>query len=394
MTPEIEAAAIDSTSALGSGRGHPKRSGLPCLNCGEVVEDRFCTSCGQLATDFHRPWWDLVATSLGDTFLFDSRLARTIPLLLFKPGRLTRNYLDGQRSRYVPPFRMLLLTSVLFFLAVFGLSDRMGWFQEWKVNFSPSGDFYLGPETDADWSQKNIERAEEGLVRAEAARSKAQASAGLTSSDLADLEADIADAKSDLEDAKKDQKDVEAVQSTLQTVIGPDGKIDRAALRQSIVESAGPDATPGSIDQQYQIASRAADVYENQDRFGARMREWAPRFSLFLFPILTLLLCIAYAWRRHFFVFDHLVTALHFQTFMYGLATVNLLIAAFVPAILGWAASISALILFVYLYRQLRVTYGSGHVQSFLRALFLSFAGLTALSSLAVGLVVLSFLTT
>lgn len=49
---------------------------------------------------------------------FDSRFMRTMKPLLFKPGKLTRDYLDGRRFRYVPPMRLYIFSSLLmFFLA-------------------------------------------------------------------------------------------------------------------------------------------------------------------------------------------------------------------------------------------------------------------------------------
>jgi hypothetical protein len=110
------------------------RKGEPCRNCGAPVAERYCSRCGQLASNFHRPFFSLVASSLADTFALDSRLWRSVPMLLFRPGRMTRNYLDGQRARYVPPFRLFLLASVLFFLTVFGLGERLGWYQDWQLN--------------------------------------------------------------------------------------------------------------------------------------------------------------------------------------------------------------------------------------------------------------------
>jgi len=48
----------------------------------------------------------------------DSRLWRTLFALLFKPGFLTREFLEGRRVRYLPPLRLYLVLSVLFFLVV------------------------------------------------------------------------------------------------------------------------------------------------------------------------------------------------------------------------------------------------------------------------------------
>jgi Protein of unknown function (DUF3667) len=45
----------------------------------------------------------------------DGRLWHTLAILLLRPGRLTIDYFDEKRSRYLPPVRLYLVLSVLFF---------------------------------------------------------------------------------------------------------------------------------------------------------------------------------------------------------------------------------------------------------------------------------------
>ncbi len=126
MSVELEIAGAASAGAL-STRQSADLSGEPCRNCGAQVDGKYCPKCGQLAASFHRPIWDLVGETISDTFTVDGRLARTLPVLLFRPGRLTRNYTEGKRARYVPPFRMFLLASLLFYLMLFTLVTPGQW---------------------------------------------------------------------------------------------------------------------------------------------------------------------------------------------------------------------------------------------------------------------------
>jgi hypothetical protein len=48
----------------------------------------------------------------------DSRLWRTFEPLLFRPGFLTQQFLQGRRASYLPPFRLYIVISLLFFLVV------------------------------------------------------------------------------------------------------------------------------------------------------------------------------------------------------------------------------------------------------------------------------------
>lgn len=52
---------------------------------------------------------------MRETFELDSRLVRTIGLLLFKPGELALEFTRNRRASYVSPFRLYLFVSLLFF---------------------------------------------------------------------------------------------------------------------------------------------------------------------------------------------------------------------------------------------------------------------------------------
>jgi hypothetical protein len=53
--------------------------------------------------------------ALHDLLHFDTKLFKTIPLLLFKPGALTEKTLQGE-SGYVRPFTLFVFTNFLFFM--------------------------------------------------------------------------------------------------------------------------------------------------------------------------------------------------------------------------------------------------------------------------------------
>jgi hypothetical protein len=86
-----------------------------CLNCGTELKGPFCYYCGQPDKNMMRFFPALLRELLADTFDFDSRFLRTLKPLLFKPGKLTRDYLDGRRFRYVPPLRLYIFSSIAFF---------------------------------------------------------------------------------------------------------------------------------------------------------------------------------------------------------------------------------------------------------------------------------------
>jgi hypothetical protein len=91
-------------------------TGQPCMNCNVPLTGRFCHICGQKDDDLRRPFWTFFRELLDNTFSADSRLLKSLILLVLVPGGLTRAYLMGRRARFVPPLRLYLVASVSFFL--------------------------------------------------------------------------------------------------------------------------------------------------------------------------------------------------------------------------------------------------------------------------------------
>jgi len=70
---------------------------------------------------------DLVKTIADDQIGIDAKLPRTLKALFLKPGFLTSEFMNGRIARYLPPFRLYLIASVLFFVLVSFLSRRSDW---------------------------------------------------------------------------------------------------------------------------------------------------------------------------------------------------------------------------------------------------------------------------
>ena len=111
VTGGLAARAVEPDA--GEGTGH----GQVCLNCGTALAGDYCHSCGQRG-HVHRTlgafWHDLVHAVLH----FEGKFWRTLPMLLWRPGELTRRYIEGQRARFVSPMAMFLFSVFLMF-AVF-----------------------------------------------------------------------------------------------------------------------------------------------------------------------------------------------------------------------------------------------------------------------------------
>src|SRR5712671_1492082 len=96
-----------------------------CDNCGAPVSARYCGACGQrLEPPVHSLWHFFRVASEGLTHA-DSRLWRTLAALLFRPGYLTAQFLAGRRASYLPPVRLYLVLSVVFFVWVSASQSKL-----------------------------------------------------------------------------------------------------------------------------------------------------------------------------------------------------------------------------------------------------------------------------
>lgn len=95
-----------------------------CLNCQTPLAGPYCAECGQRDIDLERPLSTLLAEFLRETLQVDGRAARSLRVLLSRPGVLTQDYLAGRRQQYSSPLRLYLVISVLFFLVAAWVADR------------------------------------------------------------------------------------------------------------------------------------------------------------------------------------------------------------------------------------------------------------------------------
>ncbi len=109
------------------GRDAALTDARPCPNCNELLWGQYCASCGQRARVRMITFWELLKDA-GDLLAsLDSRIWRTLGLLMFRPGRLTLDYLQGKRARFVPPMRLFIsATLVFFFIATLNAKFEFG----------------------------------------------------------------------------------------------------------------------------------------------------------------------------------------------------------------------------------------------------------------------------
>jgi hypothetical protein len=87
-----------------------------CANCGAALSGAYCGACGQRADTHAHSLGHFLGEAAEVLTHADSRVWGTLLPLLTRPGFLTREYFAGRRARYLQPFRLYLILSVMFFL--------------------------------------------------------------------------------------------------------------------------------------------------------------------------------------------------------------------------------------------------------------------------------------
>ncbi|MBU2084357.1 MAG: DUF3667 domain-containing protein [Alphaproteobacteria bacterium] len=328
-------AGADAVAGLAGGRR--EANDTRCLNCGEPLKANYCPECGQGAHSLRRPFWSLLGESVETLFSIDSRFAQTVPDLIVRPGRMTRHYLDGQRARFLPPFRLYVLASLIFFILMpLVMGKGVAFMPKGTQNFEDARAEIEASHADGDMTDEEYQSAIRGLDQAE--QVWRGGIPGLVTPSGLNAEGDAAATPPDEEWA---------------------GFMPREAL--DAVREAGAN---GDKD-----AARFAEIMDEPGRLAEETQRWIPRMMFILLPVYACLLALVYFWRRQFLFFDHLIVSLHFHSALFFAMAIGLLLVPFIG--LGWVSL--ALIVYsnVYLYRLNRVVYGRGQFSSILRTLTL-----------------------
>ena len=120
-----------------------------CLNCGNERAENFCPQCGQRAGN-RLEIGAFVRDVVDDQLSVDAKIPRTLGPLFLKPGFLTAEFINGRAARYIPPFRLYLLTSLLFFLLLSFLSGRSDWAERAEKEITAQSDTVAARTAAAD----------------------------------------------------------------------------------------------------------------------------------------------------------------------------------------------------------------------------------------------------
>ncbi len=88
-----------------------------CANCGAELTGAYCASCGQKRfVDADRRLGRLLQQFVEAATDLDGRFWGSVGALLLQPGRLSRDFIAGRRTRWMSPIALFLLINVVYFV--------------------------------------------------------------------------------------------------------------------------------------------------------------------------------------------------------------------------------------------------------------------------------------
>jgi len=147
---------------------HKKRRKVEvCHNCHTVLslENNFCSHCGQENHDLKVPIGHLAFEVFEGFTHFDTKFYNTMRAIFTSPGKITKDFLEGRRGRYVPPVRLYFLISFIFFFGLGSMVDLA--LKKGNSFLSEFKDGVIGirPEDKDDKPKKQLKKALEKAQR-------------------------------------------------------------------------------------------------------------------------------------------------------------------------------------------------------------------------------------
>ena len=319
-----------------------------CLNCGTRLIGNHCHGCGQ-AAHVHKTLAAFFHDLMHGVFHFEGKIWRTLPMLAWHPGKLTREYIDGRRASYVSPIALFLFVVFLTF-AIFNLAGE-------PIHFDQNNNAVVGPAgaTAEDEAAGHVAAIKAELAAAEKAHQPTAA-----------IEGKLVGAEAALEGIRTG--------NAKNTTNGPPVKVSSGA-------GSGPAWALG-INQAWDKA------VANPDLAIYKVQSSAYKYSWLLIPLSVPFVWLLFPFSRRFHIYDHTVFVTYSLCFM-------LIVLAAITAINVWTSLgglIALLMLYVpfHMHRQLREAYGLTRRGALWRTMALSFFAMIALTLFAMAVLALS----
>jgi hypothetical protein len=324
------------------GRDAALTDARPCPNCGELLWGQYCAACGQRARVRMITFWELLKDA-GDLLAsLDSRIWRTLGLLMFRPGRLTLDYLQGKRARYVPPARLFIASSIVFFFLA-TLNARL--------EFNEGGGFVFDPEPTVPTENAESAGGSEGTDR-----------------------------------VAPDEPEVE---------VGAGVRVDRDC---NISYSGVPEWLERLVPRERAVEICQRITADRGQSFARAILGNIPAMMFLFLPLMGLVMKLAYPLSGRYYA-EHLLFLVHFHSFFFitniGLIALRWGAETAAPGVLPLTGVTIAAYVYmpIYLFRAMRRVYGQGILATAFKYLLLGGAYLVALMFTLLGVILYTAVT-
>ncbi len=296
-----------------------------CLNCGTPLEGPFCYYCGQPDKNFMRFFPALLREFLEDFLELDSRFTRTMKPLLFLPGKLTRDYLDGRRFRYTPPIRLYIFSSMAFFILASMLAGNAITIDGSDLSDSGIGSVLSidaeGPEQ-LEKVREALNQVDPGLAaKVDLAIKEATATAQSRPADELEVDSKSHGFIVNLEDGEGDEDDTITI----------NGKPWDKETNPVIIPLM-PDFVNDWVNDEIEESPRKGkEIEANPNLIIDKVFEVLPVTMFVLLPLAALLFKFWYLFARKYYI-EHLILALHNHSFLF----VVFLLSMVLNSLAGW----------------------------------------------------------
>jgi Protein of unknown function (DUF3667) len=316
-----------------------------CLNCGTVLLGQHCHACGQKA-QVHRTLVAYGHDLLHGVFHFEGKVWKTLPMLVFKPGELTRCYIHGERAKFVSPLALFLFAVFLMFAVVGGLAGEM---------HMPSD------HVTAALKNKPLAELEKGLKDQQAR--KAVLDTQIKAAEAADTETRALEKQRD-----GVEKEIDQIETARDVLTGKKWTVTEARVGWAKFDAAITKAN------------------ENPNLFLYKLQSSAYKYSWALIPLSVPFVWLLFFWKRQYKVYDHAVFVTYSLTFMLFLVVV-LTVIGFAGVGEPVVPIAGTFIPPIHIYKQMRGAYGVSRLGGLLRTILLGVFGTIVLSLFLVLLV-------
>jgi len=298
-----------------------------CLNCGFILQGKFCYNCGQENLQMKESFGHMMNHAISDYFHFDDQFFHTMRPLFLKPGYLTNQYMSGHRVAYLHPVKMYIFISLVYFVLMFQTNNQ-----------------FTNSNNNSKVTQKELQKAIDSVSK------DPDIPAYIKSSVIAKMKSSSSTANKSHEiKLTVANEPVSTTDTSYSEYLASQQKLSKDKRNGYFVNLYFKKA----FSYQTEYGDRTKDVILEQFEHNI------PKMMFLLLPLCALILMVAFRDKNKYYV-EYLIYSLHLHCFVFLFLTLIILLNLAVPVapINSWIGFLSTIAIIWYIYQSLKVVFG------------------------------------